>query len=61
MKEYNVKITETLSATVVVEAESAARAREIAEREWQDGVHVLGAEHFQGVTFSTPNERTRER
>ena len=61
MKEYSVRITETLAMTVTVEADSAAQAREIAESEWNNETHVLDAENFQGVTFTIPKERNRER
>jgi len=61
MKDYNVRITETLATTVTVKAENAAQAREIAEREWTKGEPVLGAEHFQGVAFTVPKERSYER
>jgi hypothetical protein len=44
-----------------VEADSAVRAREIVERDWQHGIYVLGAENFQDVTFTVPKERTHER
>lgn len=35
MKEYQVQIKETFAMTVTVETESAARAREIVERQWK--------------------------
>lgn len=61
MKEYSVQIKETLAMTVTVEAKSAEHARQIAELQWQNGDHVLDAEHFQGVTFTVPKDRNHER
>lgn len=62
MKEYDVVIKETLSMTVTVEADSAAQAREIAERNWKNEDYILDADHFKGVTFTTPpKNRDHER
>ena len=61
MKEYQVQIKETLAMTVTVEAESAAQAREIVERNWNDSEYILDSDHFQGVTFSVPSRSERER
>ncbi len=61
MKEYEIKITETLGMTVTVEAANAAQAREIAERNWKDGDYILDADHFKGVTFRTLLDREKER
>ncbi len=61
MKEYQVQIKETLSMTVTVEAESAAQAREIAERNWKNSDYILDDTHFQGVTFTIPKNRDYER
>lgn len=61
MKEYQIQIKETLVKTVTVEAESAAQAREIVERQWKNGDHVLDSDHFQGVTFTTAKNREHER
>ncbi len=61
MKPYKVIITEKLEMEVEVEAESAAQAREIAERNWNDSEYVLDADHFKGVTFTTPRTREHER
>jgi len=52
MKEYCVLITEILAKTVTVEADSAAQAREIVEREWNNGVHVLGPDNLMEATFT---------
>ncbi|MDF1494560.1 DpnD/PcfM family protein [Caproiciproducens sp. CPB-2] len=61
MKEYEVQIRESLSMTVTVEAESALQARELVERQWKNGEYVLDADHFQGVAFTVPARRSRER
>ena len=61
MREYNVLIKETLEMTVTVEAGSAAQAREIVERNWKNSEYVLDAEHFKGVTFTSPTRSERER
>jgi hypothetical protein len=51
MREYKVKIKETLAMTVTVEAESAAQARDIVEQQWVNGEYILDADCFQGVVF----------
>ena len=61
MKEYQVLIKETLAKTVTVEAESAAQARQIVERNWKNSEYILDADHFKGVTFTSPNRSERER
>lgn len=52
MKSYKVKITEILQKAVELEAESPEKARELAERKWDCGEYVLGAEDFVGVNFT---------
>ncbi|HCC34785.1 MAG TPA: hypothetical protein DEQ02_03805 [Ruminococcaceae bacterium] len=61
MKEYKVRIRETLEMIVTVEADNAAQAREIVERNWKDSEYVLDAAHFTGVTFTVPSRNDRER
>ncbi len=61
MKEYEIRIQETLAMTVTVEAENAAQARDIVERQWKNGDYILDADHFQGVTFTLPKNRDYER
>lgn len=61
MKEYVVRIKETLQMTVTVEAKSAAEAREKVERQYKDGDYILDADHFQGVEFTVPTRHERER
>ena len=61
MKEYTVRITETLECDVVVEANSAREARDMAEQSWKNSEYVLGAEAFKGVDFKTlPQSRNRD-
>jgi hypothetical protein len=52
MKIYKVEITETLQATVEIEANSPEEAEEIVETQWKDGAFVLGADNFTDVQFS---------
>ena len=61
MKTYNVTITEKLQMNVEIEADSAVQARDIAERQWKDGDHILDAGCFQGVTFTVRGRSDRER
>ncbi len=61
MKEYDVKIKETLEMTVTVEAESAAQARELVEQRYKDSEYILDADHFKGVVFTVPARNDRER
>ncbi len=61
MKEYKVEIKETLAMTVTAEADSLRQARQIVEQKWKDGEYVLDADHFQGATFTSPQNRNYER
>ena len=62
MKEYQVQIRETLAMTVTVEAENAAQAREIVERNWKNGdYHILDADNFKGVTITTKARSNQDR
>ena len=61
MKEYQVCIKETLAMTVIVEAASAAQARELVEQNWENSEYILDADHFQGVTFTVPSRSARDR
>jgi len=61
MKEYQVQIKETLAMTVTVEAKSAAEARDIVEKGWNDAEYILDSDHFQSVNFSVPSRSERER
>lgn len=57
MKEYDVKITETLEKTVTVEAESRDAAEEQVKAAYYNSEYILDAENFTGVEFGTQEER----
>ena len=57
MKEYDVKITETLEKTVTVQAESRDAAEEQVKDAYYNSEHILDAENFTGVQFGTQAER----
>ena len=57
MKEYDVKITETLEKTVTVEAESRDAAEEQVKAAYYNSEYILDAENFTGVEFGTEAER----
>ena len=57
MKEYDVKITETLEKTVTVEAESRDAAEEQVKTAYYNSEYILDAENFTGVEFGTQAER----
>ena len=60
MKEYQVQNKEVLAMIVTVEAESAAQAREIVEKRYNDSDYILDADHFKGVTFAAiPPQKER--
>ena len=61
MKEYDVKIRETLEMTVTVEAGSAIQARELAELNYKNSDYILDADHFKGVVFTVPPQKNHER
>ena len=50
-KKYRVTITETLTRTVDVTAESKEAAEQIVNDEWYIGKHILSADDFTGVEF----------
>jgi hypothetical protein len=52
MNNYPVTITETLQCTIEVEANSREEAAELTEAQWNNGDHILDADHFKGVNFS---------
>jgi len=58
MKEYDIKITETLERTVTVKAESVDDAKAQVEEERGKSMHVLDSEDFAGVEFTMQEERT---
>ena len=57
MKEYAIKITETLTEVVIMEASSAQEAKDKVQVAWENGDYILDAEHFQGVTFTIARGR----
>ena len=57
MKEYDVKITETLEKTVTVQAENRDAAEEQVKTAYYNSEHILDAENFTGVAFGTQAER----
>lgn len=57
MKEFDVKIKETLEKTVTVEAESREQAEEMIRQEYFDGEHILDADNFSEVDFTVDAER----
>lgn len=57
MKEYDIKITETLEKTVTVKAESMEVAQAKVEEEYYNSEHILDSENFTGVDFSAEAER----
>lgn len=61
MKEYNVKIRETLEMTVTVEAENAIQARKIVEHGYKNSAYILDADHFKGAVFTVPMRPNWER
>jgi len=61
MKEYDVRIRETLEMTVTVEAENALQAQKIVERNYKNSEYVLDADHYKGVVFTVPARSNRER
>ena len=57
MKEYDVKITETLEKTVTVQAESHDAAEEQVRAAYYNSEYILDSENFTGVAFGTTEER----
>jgi len=57
LKEYDVKITETLEKTVSVQAESREAAEEQVKTAYYNSEYILDAENFTGVEFGTQDER----
>ena len=57
MKEYDVKITETLEKTVTVQAESRDAAEEQVKNAYYNSEYILDAENFTGVEFGIQIER----
>ena len=60
MKEFDIKITETLEKVVTVQAESQQEAEQKVSDAWKESEHILGAEDFIDVEFTTQDEREIE-
>jgi hypothetical protein len=56
MKEYAVKVTETLEKVVYVQAENMYNAEEIAQEQYNRGEYILDADNFVGVEFEIESE-----
>lgn len=57
MKEYDVKITETLEKTVSIAAESREEAEKQVRAAYYNSEYILDSENFTGVEFGTEAER----
>lgn len=57
MKEYDIKITETLEMTVSVQAESKAEAEEKIREAYFNSEYILDSDNFTNVDFGTEGER----
>ncbi len=57
MKEYDIKITETLEKTVTEEAASREEAEEQVRQAYYNSEYILDSENFTGVEFGTEAER----
>ena len=57
MKEFDIKIKETLEKTVTVQAENRQDAEEMVRQAYFDGEHILDADNFSEVDFSVDAER----
>lgn len=57
MKEFDIKIKETLEKTVTVEAENREEAEEMVRQSYFDGEHILDADNFTEVDFTVDAER----
>ena len=52
MREFDAMITETLSKTVTIEAESIEDAYAKVREKWHDSEYILDADNFVGVEFN---------
>ena len=53
LREFEVRITETLQKTVVVEACDRQEAKQIVSDNWKNSEYILDADSFVGVEFET--------
>ena len=58
MKEYDVKIKETLERTITVRADTREEAQDIVETGWKNGEYVLDSEDFVGADMFIEAERS---
>jgi hypothetical protein len=60
MRDFEVRITETLERTVIVEARNMEEAKDIVTEQYRNSDHVLDADDFTGVSittlYGTPNK-----
>ena len=56
MKEYAVKITETLERVVYVKADNPLEAEELVQEQYNRSEYILDAENFIGVEFEVERE-----
>ena len=56
MKEYAVKITETLEKIVYVQADNPLEAEELAQENYNRSEYILDADNFVGVEFEVERE-----
>jgi len=61
--EYPVRIEETFSMTIAVEANSMEQAKAMVEKGYHDKIYVLGAANLQRLAITTlyPRNRDHER
>lgn len=60
MKEYDIRITETLEKAVTVKANSREEAESMVVDAWYNSAYVLDSEDFTGVDFTVQEERSLE-
>jgi hypothetical protein len=60
MREYEVRIEETRSMTVALEAENMERAKEIVAKRYSDNEYILDASDLQRVAISALYPRNRD-
>ena len=56
MKEYAVKITETLEKIVYVQADNPLEAEELAQENYNRSKYILDADNFVGASFEVERE-----
>lgn len=60
MKEYAVKIVETLERVVYVQADNGENAREMVKEKWYQGEYILDADDFKDVEYYVVNTESEE-